>query len=174
MEINTSGVANNEIMGKWEDIGIQLDIADEELTAIRRGYTDYVLAFQYMIRFWVKQVNPPPTWSKFVEALERLNRFQKLTDQLRSKYCGTWQSYYRMVDNLHAWDTHFCCFHGSQNECLVQYIMGNLSAQMYAYLSKKPGHIFIYAKTLNIFIVFTFAYRMLVQNFSLYGNTCKY
>ena len=99
MEIGTSGVLDYEIMDRWEDIGIQLEIADEELAAIRSRHTTYTMddgfhhdsnqAFRDMIRFWVKQVNPLPTWSKFVEALERLNIVHKLTDQLRSKYFGT-------------------------------------------------------------------------------------
>ena len=99
MEISTSDVRDYEIMDRWEDIGIQLEIADEELAEIRRKHTtstfegvvrhDSDQAFRYMIRFWIKQVDPPPTWSKFVEALKRLNIVHKLTDQLRSKYFGT-------------------------------------------------------------------------------------
>ena len=101
MEIRTSKESDYEIMGYWEDIGIQLDIAEEKLAAIRRSHTTYTTgkgphhdsdqAFRLMIRVWLKQVNPLPTWSNFVKALERLNMFQNLTDQLRSKY-GTWQS----------------------------------------------------------------------------------
>ena len=98
MEIS---VSKYWIKDRWEDIGIQLDIADEELTAIRRRHTTSTMdgsqhdsdqAFRDMIRVWVKQVNPPPTWSNFMKAFECLNIFQDFTDQLRSKYCGTWQS----------------------------------------------------------------------------------
>ena len=100
MEIRISKEADYEITGNWEDIGIQLDIADEKLATIRRNHTKYTMdgdsrqdsdqAFRDMIRVWVKQVNPLPTWSSFMEALERLNIAHKLTDQLRSKYCGTY------------------------------------------------------------------------------------
>jgi hypothetical protein len=96
MEISICNEKQFEVMGRWEDIGIQLDIADEELTAIRTKHTttvdghgqshNYVQAFRDMIRVWVKQVNPPPTWSNFVKALERLNIVQKLADHLRLKY----------------------------------------------------------------------------------------
>ena len=103
MEISTSDVEDFQIIHRWEDIGIQLDIADEKLAAIRRNHTTYTddgphhdsgQAFRDMIRVWIKQVNPPPTWSNFVKALERLNIAQKLTNRLQSKYCGMWQSYY--------------------------------------------------------------------------------
>ena len=105
MEISTADISDShDILWKWEHIGIQLEIADEELAAIRRKHrNDSDQAFRNMIRVWVKQVNPPPIWSNFVKALERLKIAQKLRDHLRLKYCGTWQSYC-MVDNLHAWD----------------------------------------------------------------------
>ena len=108
-------------MQSWEDIGIQLNIADEELAAIKRKHTTSTMdgsrhnsdqAFQDMIRFWVKQVNPPPTWSNFVKALERLNIDQKLTDQLRSKYCGMLLSHGGYFACMHACMGYsFCCFH---------------------------------------------------------------
>jgi hypothetical protein len=94
MESNKSG--EFFVSREWEDIGIQLDIADEKLAAIRRKHTrttddgdqhhDSDQAFRDMIRDWVKQDNPPPTWSNFAKALERLNRFQRLSDRLRSNY----------------------------------------------------------------------------------------
>ena len=97
MEISTSKLGLY-IVDHWEDIGLQLDINDEELVAIGKRHTTSTVdgsqhnsnqAFRDMIRVWIKQVNPPPTWSNFVKAFERLNIFQDFIDQLRSKYCGT-------------------------------------------------------------------------------------
>jgi hypothetical protein len=77
----------HDIVYKWEAIGIQLGIADKELKSIREKHgTVPTYAFRDMMRVWVKQDNPPPTWSNFVKALDRLNRFQKLSDHLKSKY----------------------------------------------------------------------------------------
>ena len=121
MEISSSDLPNTyQIMERWEDIGIQLDIADEELAAIRRKHTkyrptmggehlDYVQSFRDMIRVWIKQVNPPPTWSKLVKALERLNIVHKLANLLRSKYCGTciaWWAICMKVLSLTRMGTH--------------------------------------------------------------------
>ena len=99
MEISASEEEGFLIMERWENIGLQLDIADEKLVAIRRKHTisttddglhhDYNQAFRDMIRVWVKQVNPPPTWLNFVKAFECLNVHHKFTEELRSKYCGT-------------------------------------------------------------------------------------
>jgi hypothetical protein len=95
MEINMSDERQNYITNEWEDIGIQLDVADKKLEDIREKHTrrvegyqclDCGQAFRDMIRVWAKQDNPPPTWSNFTKAIESFNRFQKLSDQLRSNY----------------------------------------------------------------------------------------
>ena len=93
MEYSISSEGTYMIETSWEQIGIQLEVADEELESIRKrrtskgGLCDFTLAFRDTIRIWVKQETPPPTWSRFVEALERLKKFPKLADHLRSKYC---------------------------------------------------------------------------------------
>ena len=71
----------------WEDIGIQLQIVDETLEDIGSKSLSYEGSFQRMIRAWMKQEKPQPTWSTFVEALEELNICKNLSAQLRSKYC---------------------------------------------------------------------------------------
>lgn len=73
----------------WEEIGIQLEISETELKDIRyaeRRYGHSDTAFRDMLRVWLKQKNPSPTWSSFAEALERV-KFQEFADYLRSKYC---------------------------------------------------------------------------------------
>ena len=82
-----------EVESCWEEIGIQLEIDDQELEDIRRRCTsktqgcDNTRAFKDTIRIWVKQDKPPPTWPGFVEALERLKIFPHFVNYLRSKYC---------------------------------------------------------------------------------------
>ena len=85
----------------WELIGIQLEVDDEELKCIRGKYTsedrcDGHLAFQDMIRVWIKQEKPPPTWLSFVEALERLKKYPEFADHLRSKYCMQYDKFCMM------------------------------------------------------------------------------
>ena len=75
---------------RWDDIGIQLEIDDENLGEIRwfaardGGHRE---AFKRMIRVWMKQKKPQPTWLNFVEALERLDVCKNLSAHLRLKYC---------------------------------------------------------------------------------------
>ena len=71
----------------WDDIGIQLQIVDETLEGISSNLLSYEGSFQRMVRAWMKQEKPQPTWSTFVEALEKLNICENLSAHLRSKYC---------------------------------------------------------------------------------------
>ena len=74
----------------WEEIGIQLQANDTLLENIGGGrskYDSYESQFRRMIRGWLRQKDPPPTWSRFVEALERLQICPTLASHLKSKYC---------------------------------------------------------------------------------------
>ena len=75
---------------RWDDIGIQLEIDDEKLGEIRRFTArdgGRKAAFKCMIRAWMKQKKPQPTWLSFVEALEHLDVCKNLSAHLRLKYC---------------------------------------------------------------------------------------
>ena len=74
----------------WEEIGIQVEVKDQQLWSIKRERKIYNCSedqFRQMIRYWLQQSDPQPTWSKFVEALERLKICPTLSDHLKSKYC---------------------------------------------------------------------------------------
>ena len=75
----------------WEDIGIQLEVDEDMLDRCRSSMfsdrKEYTGIFKGIIRGWVKQMCPPPTWLSFVEALERLQICSTLASHLRSKYC---------------------------------------------------------------------------------------
>ena len=98
-----------EIEGCWEEIGIQLKVDDYSLRSIisDNAETEYRtarnnFAFRDMITRWLKQENPPPTWSSFVEALERV-KLLKFAHHLRSKYgmhtCFVGSSVYSIVQH---------------------------------------------------------------------------
>ena len=56
---------------KWMDIGLELDIIQPDLDEINsdnRG--DTKKCFMEMLTRWLKQVDPPPTWSALVAALQ--------------------------------------------------------------------------------------------------------
>ena len=73
----------------WEDIGVELQIDDGDLAQIRLDNAmDSRGCLREMLRKWLARVNPRPTWTAIVEALEQLGD-EELAGRLRSKYCAT-------------------------------------------------------------------------------------
>ena len=70
----------------WEDIGIQLDIDDGELQVIKSDNAgDNRACLREMLRIWLAQTSPAPSWSTIIEAVKYLGD-QKLASRLRIKY----------------------------------------------------------------------------------------
>ena len=56
---------------KWKDIGLELDINQTDLDAIEAVHrSDIGRCLIEMLTLWLKQVDPPPTWSALVAALQ--------------------------------------------------------------------------------------------------------
>ena len=56
---------------KWKDIGLELDISQTDLDAIEAVHrSDIGRCFIEMLTLWLKQVDPPPTWTALVAALQ--------------------------------------------------------------------------------------------------------
>ena len=73
---------------KWMNIGIELDLQQSDLTAIEAAHrSDIGRCLTEMLTLWLKQVDPPPTWSKMVAALQhRIIGEGELAEQVESKY----------------------------------------------------------------------------------------
>ncbi|MCG8622861.1 MAG: death domain-containing protein, partial [Proteobacteria bacterium] len=55
---------------KWKDIGLELDIIQTDLDAIEAAHrSDIGRCLIEMLALWLKQIDPPPTWSTLVAAL---------------------------------------------------------------------------------------------------------
>ena len=55
---------------KWKDIGLELDIIQTDLDAIETAHRDIGRCLTEMLTLWLKKVDPPPTWSTLVAALQ--------------------------------------------------------------------------------------------------------
>ncbi len=55
---------------KWFTIGIQLNLEESELRAIRTNCHNVEDSFTEMISLWLHQVDPKPTWTALVDALD--------------------------------------------------------------------------------------------------------
>ena len=70
----------------WEYIGLELEIDDGELKQIKAnnaGNTKDCLL--EMLRVWLKQTNPPPSWSAIADAIEQQGS-SAIATKLRSRY----------------------------------------------------------------------------------------
>ena len=73
---------------KWMDIGLELDLNMSDLAAIEAVHrADIGRCFIEMLTVWLKQVDPPPTWTALVAALQDpVIGCGDLAEQVESKY----------------------------------------------------------------------------------------
>ena len=78
------------VRAKWKNIGIQLEVDLGTLNAIdKRHRSDPDDCLPEMLDYWLKQVNPPPSWNSLAEALESEPIGEgHLAEQIREKYCS--------------------------------------------------------------------------------------
>ena len=75
-----------KVSAEWEEIGIFLHIEDGILQAIEcDNPNNSRKCFNKMLRHWLKQVNPPPTWSAIIDAIDTLGH-ESLALDLTEKY----------------------------------------------------------------------------------------
>ena len=70
------------------DIGLELDLSMADLTAIEAAHrSDIGRCFAEMLTLWLKQVDPIPTWSAMITALQDPTvEFGDLAEQVESKF----------------------------------------------------------------------------------------
>ena len=78
---------SSEVSADWEDIGIGLELKQGDLSAIKSDHQECKKCFREMLKLWLKQVDPPPTWSAIIEAIE-VFEYESLAEELRKKYCN--------------------------------------------------------------------------------------
>ena len=59
------------IASKWQNIGVLLGVPIEIVDAIKyENRHSYSMCLIEMLTYWLKQVDPPPTWKDLIEAIE--------------------------------------------------------------------------------------------------------
>ena len=77
----------NKVADKWEPIGIYLHLRMATLKAIAAQHQrNPHMCLMGMLEVWLNRVNPPPTWSSIIEAVDFLGE-EQLAKELREKYC---------------------------------------------------------------------------------------
>ena len=76
----------SKVSADWEHIGVILELKEGDLSAVKSDHHDSKRCFREMLRLWLKQVEPPPTWSAIIDAIHIL-QYESLAEELRKKYC---------------------------------------------------------------------------------------
>ena len=73
---------------RWRNIGIQLHMKIEDLEAIGEKHTNAPdNCFTDCITTWLRQTNPPPTWTALINALQSPPvGFQEMAERLEGKF----------------------------------------------------------------------------------------
>ena len=74
----------SEVVTKWEQVGYVLGVNVGLLENIKRKHCQR--CFMEMLNEWMKQVNPPPSWSDIISAIENIPGYNSLAQSLRNKY----------------------------------------------------------------------------------------
>ena len=76
-----------QVSSKWHNIGVMLNIDSGSLDSIETDNPrNCENCLREMLKVWLKQVNPAPSWQAIVEALDVLEE-PKLAKELKQRYC---------------------------------------------------------------------------------------
>ena len=79
---------SGEVSADWEDIGLMLGLNQGSLNSIKGNYPSQCKkCFREMIKLWLKQIRPLPSWSAIAEVIEVLE-YESLAQKLKN-FCDT-------------------------------------------------------------------------------------
>lgn len=61
------------LSSEWKTIGTLLDLDSANLSAIEKDYSTSIDRLREMINLWMKQINPRPTWTALIDAVQEVN-----------------------------------------------------------------------------------------------------
>ena len=79
----------NQVSAKWEEIGTSLRLESGLLEIIKKDNpSDCRACLRVMLKEWLKQIDPPPSWVAIIEAVKDAG-YRPLATTLRDKYLPT-------------------------------------------------------------------------------------
>ena len=75
------------LASKWKNLGLLLVIDIGTLDKIEHDYKMADDCLREMLRAWLKQVNPPPSWQTLADAVEPFDR--ATTEKIRNTFCNS-------------------------------------------------------------------------------------
>ena len=78
---------SSEVATIWEQIGVILGVDNDFLETMKIHHpNDCKACFMEVLKEWMKQINPPPSWLMIISAIENFPDYRSLTQTLRRKY----------------------------------------------------------------------------------------
>ena len=78
---------SSEVATIWDEIGVVLGVDDNFLETTKINHpNDCKVCFFEVLKEWMKQINPPPSWLTIISAIEKFQNFRSLAQTLKRKY----------------------------------------------------------------------------------------
>ena len=77
----------SDVVGKWRDLGIELEIPSGKLDAIKDDHGSSKQRLTAMLEWWLSKY-PKKGWKDIVDALRAIDK-EDVADIVQQKYCGT-------------------------------------------------------------------------------------
>lgn len=77
----------NAIASNWQNFGVMLEVDSRKMNSVAADYPwSCEDCLREMLRIWLKNVDPPPSWSAVVDALENIDE-RRLAKEIRDRWC---------------------------------------------------------------------------------------
>ena len=91
LDLKTVLNALHKAKARWYDIGIQMEVEEHVLDAIKSEFETPAACLRELVKTWLKRVNPQPaSWEELVQALRSPSLredYEKLAGELETEYC---------------------------------------------------------------------------------------
>lgn len=75
------------IASNWHNFGVMLEVNSRQLASVAADYPRSCEdCLREMLKIWLKNVDPPPSWSAVVDALENIDE-RRLAKEIRDRWC---------------------------------------------------------------------------------------
>ena len=75
------------LAAQWKIIGTMLGIEDHVISRIRADEDGVCDRLQELLTVWLKQVDPPPTWTALAEAVEVVDELR--AEEIKTRFVDT-------------------------------------------------------------------------------------
>ena len=88
LDLKTVLNALHKAKARWYDIGIQMEVEEHVLDAIKSEFETPAECLRELVKTWLKRVNPQPaSWEEALRSPSLREDYEKLAGELETEYC---------------------------------------------------------------------------------------